>query len=265
MKNNNEYFTLITGASSGIGKAMSEEFARRQRNLILVALPDTGLGIQCDSLGLKYNISSHYLEIDFRNPDAPQIVYRFIHEKNLHINVLINNIGVGHAGVIGNFPVEEINEMIMLNIYTTTHLTNLLLNDLKACPESFILNMGSLGAYVPTPYKSIYMASKAFIYYFSAGLSSELEHSSVKVCVAMPGSVPSNKKMVERIKQDGTLSGLMSLSPAEVANYIIPRLLSGKKVIIPGRVTYALYLLGLILPYGAVLYFMKKIFMGKKY
>jgi short-subunit dehydrogenase len=265
MKKNDEYYTLITGASSGIGNAMSEEFARRQRNLLLIALPDTGLKQQCENLSLKYNILSHFLEIDFRNQDAPEMVLSFIHDKNLRINMLVNNIGVGYSGVIGDTPAEEINEMIMLNIYTTTHLTNLLLNELKSCPESYILNMGSFGAFVPAPYKSIYMASKAYIYYFSSGLRSELENSAVKVSVAMPGSVPSNKKMKERIREAGILSRYMVLSPCEVAKYIIARLFSGEKVIIPGKVTQAVYLLGLILPYGAVLYFMKKIFTAKKY
>jgi hypothetical protein len=265
METHEKYFVLITGASSGIGKAFSEEFARRGRNLLLIALPNTGLKSQSEDLSKKYNISSHFLEVDFKDPGAPEKVAGFVQNQKLRINVLINNIGVGHAGKIGDYPVEEINEMIMLNIYVATHLTNLLLKELKSCPESYILNMGSLGGFVPTPYKSIYIASKAYIYYFSSGLSSELENSSVKVCVAMPGSVASNEKMIERINASGPISRSMALGPGEVAKYIIPRLFSGEKVIIPGRVTQALYLLGLILPYFAVMYFMKKIFMGKKY
>jgi len=264
MNKNELYYTLITGASSGIGKAMAEEFARRERNLLLIALPNTGLETQCEYLNLKFNVISRFLEIDLRERDAPKKILSFVKDENLQINALINNIGVGHAGRVGDYHYEDISEMIMLNIYSATHLTNLFLKELKSYPESYILNMGSFGGYVPTPYKSIYMASKAYIYYFSFGLSQELENSSVKVSVAMPGSVPSNKKMTDRIKQDGATSRLMAISPNEVAKYIVPRLFLGEKVIIPGRVTRALFLLGLILPYGLVLYFMKNTFMGKK-
>jgi len=265
METHDKYYVLITGASSGIGKAFSEEFAKRERNLLLIALPNTGLDRQCEDLSSRYNISCLYLEIDFRDPLAPERVVEFIQNHNLRINVLINNIGIGHAGRIGDYPVEEINEMIMLNIYVATHLTNLLLKELKSCPESYILNMGSFGAFVPTPYKSIYIASKAYIYYFSSGLSSELENSSVKVCVAMPGAVASNEKMIERIRTTGAIARSMALRPVDVAKYIIPRLFSGEKVIIPGRITHAIYLMGLFLPYIAVMYFMKKVFAGKKY
>lgn len=265
MDKNGQYYTLITGASSGIGKAMSEEFARRHRNLLLISLPGTGLESQCENLSLNYKVISRFLEIDLRDHDAPEKILNFAHDENLRINMLINNIGVGHMGNIGNFPAEEINEMIMLNIYSTTHLTNLFLNELKSYPESYILNMGSFGGFIPAPLKSIYMASKAYIYYFSCGLSYELENSTVKVSVAMPGPVSSNKKIIDRINNGGAVSRLMKLNPDEVAEYIISRMFSGEKVIIPGRITQAVYILGLILPYGAVLYFMKKIFTGNKY
>lgn len=264
MDNEEQYYSLITGASSGIGKAVAEELARRHRNLLLIALPDTGLDGLCKNLSLKFNIISRYFEIDLREHDASVRILSFVQLENLRINMLVNNIGIGHAGKIGDFTVEELNEMIMLNIYTTTQLTNLFLHELMSYPESYILNMGSFGAYVPTPFKSVYMASKAYIYYFSCGLSSELENSSVKVSVAMPGSVPSNKKMIERIRGDGIISRCMVLSPDEVAKYVVPRLFLGEKVIIPGWVTRTVYLLGLILPYGIVLHFMKNIFQGKK-
>ena len=264
MDKNDNYYTMITGASSGIGKAMAEELARRHRNLFLISLPDTGLKTICEDLSSKYNISSRFFEIDLTDSNAPWKIKDFINDKEFHINILINNIGTGHEGNIGDYSKEEINEMIMLNIFSVTHLTNLLLKELKSFPESYILNMGSFGAFVPTPHKSIYMASKAYIYYLSCGLSAELENSSVKVCVAMPGPVASNKNLIDRIKTHGTVTRSMALKPDEVARYIVPRLFSGERVIIPGIVTKALYLFALTLPYGFVLYLMKRIFSGKK-
>lgn len=263
MDKNNQYYTLITGASSGIGKAMAEEFALRKRNLLLIALPETGLESQCKNLISKYNIHSRFLEIDMRENDAPELIQSFVQAENLKINILVNNIGVGHEGNVGDLAVEKIDDMIMLNIRAATHLTNIFINALKSCPESYILNMGSFGGFIPAPHKSIYMASKAYIYYFSCGLGFELENSSVKVSVAMPGPVKSNQKMIERIQNNGAISKSMALTPNEVAKYIIPRLLLGEKIIIPGRMTRLTYLLGLILPYGIVLHFMKKVFLDK--
>lgn len=263
MDKNHQYYTLITGASSGIGKAMAEEFARRNKNLLLISLPETGLQIQCENLRLKYNIDSRFLEIDLRDQNAPMKIRTFAQNENMHINMLINNVGVGHIGIVGEFTTQEINEMIMLNIYSTTHLTNLFLNELKSYPESYILNMGSFAGFVPAPVKSIYMASKAYIYYFTCGLSYELENTSVKVCVAMPGPVTSNKKMTDRIHQDGTVSNILKLSPEEVAKHIVTRLLSGERLIIPGFLTKTMYIIGLILPYAAVIRISKNLFTNR--
>ncbi len=260
MNKDEEYYTLITGASSGIGKAMADEFASQHHNLLLISLPDTGLDRQCENISSKYNVVSRFLEIDLLDLQAPETILNFVHQENLRINTLINNIGVGHIGFMGNFPGKEIDEMIMLNIHFTTHLTNLFINDLRSCPESRILNMGSLGGYAPAPSKSIYMASKAYIYYFSRGLSFELENSSINVSVAMPGPVKSNKKMINRILNDGYISRYIALNPEEVAKYIIPRFLRGKKIIIPGLMARTVFALGFILPYGITLYSLKKTF-----
>jgi uncharacterized protein len=264
MENADNYYSLVTGASSGIGRALSEELARRGRNLLLIALPDSAVEIQSKSLSLKYNIICRYFEIDFREWDSPAKIFSFSKAENLRINLLVNNVGVGHIGNMGDFLVDEIREMIMLNIYTTTTLTNLFLHQLKECPESYILNIGSLGGFSPAPYKSIYIATKAYILFFSYGLSAELENSSVKVCAAVPGAVPSNQKMIDRIKGSGRIGRLMALSPDKVAKYIIPRLFLGQKVIIPGVITRALYWLGFVLPHGIVLHIMKGLFLNKK-
>lgn len=264
MGKNEAYYTLITGASSGIGKAMAEEFASRQRNLLLIALPESGLESLCETISSTYRVSCRFLEVDLRDRDAPKKIRNFANDQHLRINMLINNIGIGHEGNIGDLNIEKIDDMIMLNIYSATHLTNLFLNELKSYPESYILNMGSFGGYVPAPNKSIYMASKAYIYYFSCGLRIELEKSSVKVCVALPGPVNSNQKMIKRIKDDGALSRTMSLHPNEVAKYIIPRFLRGESIIIPGKMTQAVFTFGLILPYGITLYFLRRIFHAGK-
>ena len=124
--------------------------------------------------------------------------------------------------------------------------------------------MGSFAGFVPAPVKSIYMASKAYIYYFTCGLSYELENTSVKVCVAMPGPVTSNKKMTDRIHQDGTVSNILKLSPEEVAKHIVTRLLSGERLIIPGFLTKTMYIIGLILPYAAVIRISKNLFTNRK-
>jgi uncharacterized protein len=260
MNSNPDYYSLITGASSGLGKAFAEDLARRKRNLLLVALPGTGLGELCEDLSLKYGIQCSYLEIDLLRENAFDNVYQNAIQAGLQVDTLINNVGVGYCGEVGTYSEAKIREIIMLNIQATTSLTNLFIGRFKSLPQAYILNVSSFGAYLPLPYKSIYLASKAYIYFFSRSLQYELRDTSVKVSVLMPGPMPTNNKVKERIKNNGVSSRLLLLTPGKVASYALDRLFSGKKVTVPGKWTQGVLRFGNIIPNGILLFLLRNLF-----
>ena len=96
--NSKNTFTLITGASEGLGKALAIECAKRKMNLILVALPGPELETLVDNLMTKYQISVNYFPADLLKKEAPRQLYEWVIEQGLSVNMLINNVGVGYAG-----------------------------------------------------------------------------------------------------------------------------------------------------------------------
>ncbi len=201
-KMDNDCFTLITGASTGIGKAIAREMASRKHNLILHSLPDENLPGLCKELNDKYKVQALYFESDLTTKDGPQSLFEFVKEKGYRINILVNNAGIGFDGPIENYRLKEIDDMILLNIRALTHITHFFTSELKTHPESYILFISSFGTYVPTAYKSIYLASKSYIYYLARALHSEFKGTSLRTCVILPSAVGTNKNTLDRIKRE---------------------------------------------------------------
>lgn len=245
-----EYFTLITGASRGIGRAIATEMAKRGHNLVLHSLPGEGLEAFSESIRKQYDIKIFHFEADLTEHEGPKKFYDTVKKEGITINILVNNAGIGVEGPFESCY-EMIDKIVFLNIRALTLLTFYFMPDLKES-NSFILNMSSFGIYIPTPYKSIYLASKSYIYYFTRSLEAELKGTSVKTCVFVPAAVRTNMKVLMRIARAGWLSKITSLSPEEVASKGIQAMFSGKKVYIPGKFTRLIFIIGNMLPQGII-------------
>ena len=259
-KSNAGKFTLITGASSGIGLALSAECAIRKNNLVMVSLPDKTLKRAALYFEKKYGIIAHVFEIDLTEKDAPQHVKSFTEKNNIKINFLINNAGIGVDGVVGNYTQKNIDDIIFLNIRALTSLTNLFINELKNQESSYILNVSSFASYIPIAYKSIYVASKSYVYFFTESLRAEMEESNVKVSALLPGGVRTNKVMCEKVIRNGYFSRISSLYAEEVASYAIKKLQNGRQVIVPGKINNFIYAVFSILPYFVCKNILKQVF-----
>ncbi len=253
-------FTLITGASTGIGRAIAREMASRKHNLILHSLPGENLSGLCQELTGNYNIQALFHEVDLTTEDGPYSLFEFVKNKGCGINILVNNAGIGYDGPIENYSLKEIDNMILLNIRALTHLTYFLTPELKTHPESYILFLSSFGSYIPTAYKSVYLASKSYIYYLSRALQSEFRGTSLRTCVILPSAVATNENTLDRIKRGGWTSQVSALSPEKVASIGIKGMFRGRKVIIPGSFTNLFFFFGRILPEGIIIRITHRIF-----
>ena len=111
----NNKFTLITGASHGIGRVLCYEFAKRGHNLFLIALPDNNLQIVENELKSNFNIQVISLGIDLTDKNAPLLIRNFAIENKIKVNVLINNAGIGSGGVFKNSNMKLNNYIMTLN------------------------------------------------------------------------------------------------------------------------------------------------------
>lgn len=250
-------FTLITGAGKGLGLALARECASRGRNLILISLPGEGLCDVCAKLENDFDIIAHFYEIDLTDVHAIDFLVSSI-LVDFSIDMLINNAGTGGSKPIEQVTSAYIDNIIMLNIRALSLLTHALIPELKRHPKSYILNVGSIAAFSPFPYKTVYPASKAFVNSFSLGLKAELSKSPVKVCVVNPGPVLTNEDVIDRINRYGYLGKISAITPEKAARVCLNELFIGKGLILPGFMTKLNYLAFKLIPFSIRLYFMQR-------
>jgi short-subunit dehydrogenase len=242
------FYTLITGSSSGIGKAFAFECAKRKMNLILVSRPSPGLEAGAAEVSSEYSVDVKYFAIDLTEMEAPLKVFEWCTGRGLKVNYLINN-----AGTVGTAPFDKcdpecLDSIIMLNIRALTQLTRLFLPELKKYPAAKILNVGSMSGFFPIPYKSVYSASKAYVHSFSKSLESELKGSGVEVYLVAPNGVRSNPRVTERIKDHKLMGRLVSMSAEKFAMLSLNRVEKGRRFYVPLFSNKLLFVLSRIMP-----------------
>jgi len=258
---NHEPYTLITGASSGIGKAMAFQCGGMGMNLLLVSLPGEGLNTLAESLARQFNITAHSLELDLTEPGGPAAVFDWTRSQAYDVAVLINNAGVAGASVFEQSDMKYIDDRILLNIRALVFLTRLFIPELRRHPESHILNVGSMAGFFPIPFKSLYSASKAFVLTFSRSLRSELKGSGISISVLCPNGVQTNATTVERIRAHGKIGNWTKVDVNKVASIGLQGMLHGKFLIIPGRINYFFLLLKFIIPLRFQQYLLQREFL----
>lgn len=252
-------YTLITGASAGIGKAMAVECAKRGQNLVLVALQHSELADTASCLQQQYGVAVKTLELNLTAPHAIQYLYDWCHDQKLTINVLINNAGIGNYSYFHEADLAEYQDMIKLNVGAVVALTHLFVTKLRENDESYILNVGSFASLMPLPYKSVYAATKSFVLTFSRSLQMELEPYNIHVSCLCPGPT-STKSMRKRNQNVKNGKGILMKTPEEVASSAITGLFNKQGLIIPGWKNRFLIRIGRILPFSMKSFILKRIF-----
>lgn len=244
----NNFYTLITGASEGFGKALAIECARRKMNLILVALPGPELHSIAGFIKRNYCIDVVSIEKDLCQDESCIELFNEINALKLPVNMLINNAGIGSTVSFGEGSIALYEKQIKLNVLATTLITRLFFDMLKHNSPSYILNVGSLASFFCLPKKQVYAATKSFIYLFSKSLHKELEQDNIHVSVLCPGGMNTNLAVTLMNKTGNFLSRLSIMNPEKVVAVAIDGLLKKKEVIIPGGMNQFFLLLDKILP-----------------
>ncbi|MGB0931156.1 MAG: SDR family NAD(P)-dependent oxidoreductase [Chitinophagales bacterium] len=257
-------YALLTGASMGIGRSMAHKLAKLGHYLILVSLPNQALKDLTVELEKTYSIKAIPYEIDLTLEDAPKIIFDFCTKYKIEVDILINNAGFGLGGLFETIDLAQYNKMMSLNTQAIIGLTHYFLPKLKQHQQSHILNTSSMEALLPIPYKSVYTATKGFIYSFSLALREEVRPYNVNVSVLCPGSVLTNEDGLKRIKAMGWKAKMMVMMPDEVAHNALDKMFQKKGVIVPGGFNKFFTKLGKVLPTSIKMNLLEKVFSAYK-
>jgi len=229
-----KHYTLITGASKGIGKAIAREVAGRKHNLILAARSKNLLDELAEELRAK-GTEVHTLAIDLLKENSHTELFSECERLGLSVNFLVNNAGMGNYGKFYKVPVEDHLVTMRLNNEVMVRMAYEFIARNKGKEHRcYLLNTASTASYQPVPKMTIYSATKAFMLFFSQGIRHELRKSNISVTALCPG--PTESQFFEPAKMDKVWNdNKRFLMPAEkVARIAIDGTLKRKAVIIPG-------------------------------
>jgi short-subunit dehydrogenase len=160
-KGNSSMNVAITGASSGIGKALASTFARNGHAVLVVARREERLLSHCQELTTKHGASVNCLALDITAPGAPQALFREAVRVFGKVHVLVNDAGMSPYQEFHELSYSHLYQILALNIRAVTELCYLFMAHMQNHGKpSHVVNVSSVGGYAPLPRFSVYTGSK---------------------------------------------------------------------------------------------------------
>ncbi|MGQ6049305.1 SDR family NAD(P)-dependent oxidoreductase [Serratia sp. IR-2025] len=197
-------YTLITGASSGIGKALSYQFASRGHNLIITARRQDELNKLKEDIEGKYAVQVMTKACDLAQEGHAEDLYRQLRDYDL--TVLINNAGFGDFSMPWDMDLAKAMRMLDLNIKALTTLSLLYTKD-YADREATLINVASVGGYSVFDIAVTYCATKFFVAAFTEGLAQNLQDQGKKMRAKVIAPGPTQSEFVAQSSDNSGING----------------------------------------------------------
>jgi short-subunit dehydrogenase len=248
---------LITGATSGIGRAYAVCFAKAGYDLIITGRRIDKLRNLAHEMREVYGICVHIIKAELSEDSDTQKLIKVI-EKHNNITVLVNNAGFGSGVEFCKNNLEEHMRMLQVHVVVSVKLVYAVLPQMLGHNEGTIINVSSLGAYMPAPGSSMYSATKLFLTSFSESLYMEVHKQGIRVQCVCPGFTHTD--FHERRTRGKMLktSGLMWMEADAVAEKSIKSLRKHSIVFVPGLVNKLLIGITSLIPRRLYYYIMER-------
>ncbi len=228
---------LVTGASSGIGEALARRLAAEGCSLVLTARREQRLCQLATDLRDKYGVSAEVVVLDLLEENAVTRLKQELDEKDLVVDILINNAGHGYQSRFVDLEWSQVNAIIDLDIRVMTEVAHVFARDMVARgTKGKILNVGSVFSFGGTPFYATYSGAKGYVLNFSEALAEELKPHGIDVTMLGPGvtrteffDTASDGVVPEKV------AGFMQTAE-QVADCGVAAMAKGKPIVVSGMI-----------------------------
>lgn len=239
---------LVTGGSDGIGRAIACELSGPDRTTFLIARDAARLERAAKEIAQRTDAPCLTLPLDIRRPDAPDHIRAALTAHDLYADILVNSAGIGTTGEFQSEAPDDIDAVTDLNVTALTRLTRAFLPEMLVRGRGGIINIASLGGFLPGPYQAAYYATKAHVISLTRAIAWENRGRGVRITVVAPG--PVNTAFHARAHAETSLYRriMPAVSPDTVARATRRGYALGLGIIVPGVFPTLLSLAVRILP-----------------
>lgn len=227
----NQKWALITGSSSGIGRAVAFELASQGYNLFLTSQNEQRLRQVAADCHQQHNIETRVYTADLSRPESVDGLIRALSAPPIEIEFLVNNAGFGVSGEFLKTDLARELDLMNVQLAAMLKLTKAVLPQMEARKKGRILNVASVYSFAPAPFQAVYSACKAFLMTFSESLREELKGTGVTVTALCPGTTRTEFRARAGIAHRNDAAGA---SPEAVAKIAVRQALKGKHLVVPG-------------------------------
>ena len=228
---------LITGACGGLGKAFCFACADRGIDLFITDIDEKRLKKLKTCLDNLYDIRVESYVCDLSDQNDRDRFYEYLQTARFPFSGLINIAG---GDVEGDFRSRDLHEMranMNLNMLSIAENMRVVLSLREDEEEPFlIINVASLAAFQPMPYKALYAASKHFILQLSLALREEFDGDNISINTLCPAGMPTSEDSIIGIRAQGFIGRVTTRNVGDVAEITLKRALRKKAITIPGGI-----------------------------
>lgn len=230
-------YTLITGASSGIGFEIAACMAEKGHNLILTARRKDILIKASKDISEKYKVKVDYLAADLSDIDAPERMFNYCEENDYEVDVLVNNAGYGIPTSFHETSMEEEEKFIRVLGISVIAMTKFFLSGMIERGYGRIMIVSSVAAFSPpSSIQPLYGPIKTFMNRFSDGINLNYNHKGITSTAVCPGFTVTGFHTASGVQDEmDRVPSFMKLSATRVASEGVEATLSGKPLCIPSK------------------------------
>jgi short-subunit dehydrogenase len=233
MKAINKSWVLITGASSGFGEEFARQYAEQGHSLVLVARRLDRLQKIAGALRQQFGIEVVVEQVDLSDVAAIIQLHQRLRERDIAIDILINNAGHGLQGPFIDSKLDAALAMVQLDVASLTAVTHIFAQDMRARRRGQILLVASLLAYQGVVNFAVYSAAKAYVLRLGEALHREFKREGITVTVLCPGMSDTGFAAAAKQKVTPSLK-LVMMQPTPVVRAGIRALDAGRISVVPG-------------------------------
>jgi short-subunit dehydrogenase len=243
----NKSWVLITGASSGFGEEFARQYAEQGHPLVLVARRLDRLQTLAETLRQQHGIEVVAEQVDLSDVAAVIQLHQRLRERDIAIDILINNAGHGLQAPFLEAQLDAALSMVQLDVASLTAVTHVFAQDMRTRGRGKILLVASVLAYQGVRNFAVYSAAKAYVLRLAEALHRELKRDGITVTALCPGMSDTGFATVAQQKITPALKLLM-MQPAPVVRAGIRALHAGRMSVVPGLANKAMVIFTLVTP-----------------